>query len=181
MVYTPTTWVASTAPGISATNLNNLETQYTEATSYFKDHVAVSTPLTFTSAGVSGTSSHWSAGDHQHPYGTSTMYADSVTGSILAHTICGYPSGADNWVYDGAIVRRAGTYHIHMLRDALESHTLTLYKNGVAAGSAVLATTTEYNVGDVAMAVGDVLYARSGDVSAQGVDFVLFYNSDGWW
>jgi hypothetical protein len=68
-----------------------------------------------------------------------------------------------------------------MLRDALESHTLTLYKNGVAAGSAVLATTTEYNVGDVAMAVGDVLYARSGDVSAQGVDFVLFYNSDGWW
>jgi microcystin-dependent protein len=28
MVYTKTVWVASTAPGISATNLNNLETQY---------------------------------------------------------------------------------------------------------------------------------------------------------
>ena len=31
MVYVPTTWVASTAPGISATNLNNLETQYTKS------------------------------------------------------------------------------------------------------------------------------------------------------
>jgi len=31
MVYTKTAWVASTAPGISATNLNNLETQYDSA------------------------------------------------------------------------------------------------------------------------------------------------------
>lgn len=31
MVYTKTVWVASTAPGISATNLNNLETQYDSA------------------------------------------------------------------------------------------------------------------------------------------------------
>ena len=31
MAYTKTTWVASTAPGISAGNLNNLETQYEKA------------------------------------------------------------------------------------------------------------------------------------------------------
>ena len=30
MAYSKTTWVAGGAPGISATNLNNLETQYTE-------------------------------------------------------------------------------------------------------------------------------------------------------
>ena len=78
MAYTKTVWVASTAPGISATNLNNLETQYDEGVTYTHAQKSSSTPLVPTSIGVIGSSTGFSRGDHQHPYGTSTQYANSV-------------------------------------------------------------------------------------------------------
>jgi hypothetical protein len=109
------------------------------------------------------------------------MYAASVTGGTLSHTISGYPQGVAHWT-SGTIVKRSGTYHIHMMREAASQVTLRLYKNSGYVGGVDLATTTEYNVGDLAFAVGDVL-ATDTDATptGTGVFFTMFYNADGWW
>lgn len=61
--YTKTAWAASTAPGISAVNMNNLETQY----DCFMSAYSTSTPLIDSTTGATGTSTAWIRGDHVHP------------------------------------------------------------------------------------------------------------------
>jgi hypothetical protein len=61
-VYVKTAWSTSTAPGISAGNLNNLETQY----DCFVSSYSTNTPLPDSTTPTTGTSSYWSQGDHVH-------------------------------------------------------------------------------------------------------------------
>jgi len=61
-VYVKTAWITSTAPGISAGNLNNLETQY----DCFVSSYSTNTPLPDSTTPTTGTSSYWSQGDHTH-------------------------------------------------------------------------------------------------------------------
>lgn len=181
MAYTKTVWVNSTAPGISSTNLNNLETQYDESVSYYQAQISTSYGLAPSSVGAIGTSTHWAPADHRHQYGTSTQYAGSTTGSILACTIPANHGGT--YIIGGTICRRAGTYTVHMMREGGgSSHTLHIYKNGVTQGNAVLATTTEMNVGNVTFTAGDTIVCKSAaaNTATDGIYFTLLYNSDGW-
>ena len=182
MVYTKTVWVASTAPGISATNLNNLETQYDESATYTHAQKSSSTPLIASSIGVIGTSSGFTHGDHQHPYCTHNILSASVTGSVLAHSISGSAYGGDYSAITGGVVKRSGTYHVHMVRDNAAALTLSLIQNGGSVGGVALATTAETNVGDIVLTAGATLYLNlSGSQTNSGVYHVLFYNADGWW
>jgi hypothetical protein len=61
-VYAKTTWVASTAPGISATALNNLETQYDDAMTQYSTYV----PIAASTTPTVGSTTHWARGDHVH-------------------------------------------------------------------------------------------------------------------
>jgi hypothetical protein len=60
--YTKTTWNAAAAPGISATALNNLETQYDDAMTQYSTYV----PAPASTTPSVGSTTHWARGDHVH-------------------------------------------------------------------------------------------------------------------
>jgi hypothetical protein len=122
-VYVKTAWVTSTAPGISAGNLNNLESQY----DCFISSYSTNTPLPDSTTPTTGTSSYWSMGDHIH------QVAEYFQKTVASNSIKITDTSTSNSVIAGLTVMKTITLPPHIVSGGTIRVNFDSYTNSTTA------------------------------------------------